>query len=294
MNSEQARLVERLHAALVEEIRTRRPEYLRQPFTVAEIYQELVPYRNYRDQIGAAMNGDYEDALLRLLSGSGGYLVLDSEPARKRLLDELQSNNPNTGIFREYAALDVRLNQSRIPTDPLPAASPPAPPTAPAHSAPATPAHSAPAAPAHSAPVPAAHSAPAPAPHPATASFAAAATSPPSSGPTAPVAPRMEQQMQNSSPQRAQPPASPKASETGGPRPTAPSSAQPARTAGQTTGETTPCRWCREELPRREKLRFCPFCGMDVNLVPCRSCGEELEPEWRFCVSCGTQVASEE
>lgn len=282
MNSEQARLVERLHQALVEEIRTRRPEYLRQPFTVAEIYQELVPYRNYRDQIGAAMNGDYEDALLRLLSGTGGYLVLESEPARKRLLDELSSNNPNTGIFREYAALDVRLNQARIPTDPMPASPPPPAPSLP-------PAASV----TKSAPPPTAS----PVPQPTAAPSKGAVSSTPSSGTTAPVAPRMEQQMQNSSPQRAQPaPASPKPSETAAVRASAPAS-QPGRAAagaGQPMGETTPCRWCREELPKREKLRFCPFCGTDVNLVPCRACGEELEPQWRFCVACGTQVAAEE
>jgi hypothetical protein len=253
MNSEQARLVERLHAALVEEIRTRRPEYLRQPFTVAEIYQELVPYRNYRDQIGAAMNGDYEDALLRLLCGTGGYLVLESEPARKRLQDELQSSNPNTGIFREYAALDVRLNQARIPSDPpaARAASPKPSPPSPA--------------PAPAAPSPSAASAP---PNPPAA---------PASG-SGPATPRMEQQMQTPPPQRAE---------------TASAKTQ-AGAEAQASGEPTPCRWCRELLPRREKLRFCPFCGMDVNLVPCRECGEEMEPEWRFCVACGTQVASEE
>jgi hypothetical protein len=281
MNAEQARLVERLHQALVEEIRMRRPEYLRQPFTVAEIYQELVPYRNYRDQIGAAMNGDYEDALLRLLSGTGGYLVLESEPARKRLLDELSSNNPNTGIFREYAALDVRLNQARIPTEAVQASPPPPAPSLPP-------------------PAPVTVSVPSPAfqvPQPAAAPFKGAVSSPPSSGTTPPVAPRMEQQMQNSSPQRVQhASASHKPSETAAARASAAagqSGRAPAGT-GQQTGETTPCRWCREALPKREKLRFCPFCGMDVNLVPCRNCGEELEPQWRFCVACGTQVASEE
>jgi hypothetical protein len=51
------------------------------------------------------------------------------------------------------------------------------------------------------------------------------------------------------------------------------------------------CRWCRAELPRRDSLRFCPHCGTDVHLVPCVTCGEELEADWRFCVACGTEVA---
>jgi hypothetical protein len=272
MNSEQARLVERLHAALVEEIRVRRPEYLRQPFTVAEIYQELVPYRNYRDQIGAAMNGDYEDALMRLLCGTGGYLVLESEPARKRLLEELQSSNPNTGIFREYAALDVRLNQARLPTDAASDAGNGAPEAA-------------------AAPPSAAPEREAASPSPAPAPFLS-----PSSH--APAPSRLEQQMQNPSPQRTEAvSAGARSSEEGVARTPARSAAQAggaSAAAGKAAAELTNCRWCREELPRREKLRFCPFCGMDVNLVPCRSCGEELEPEWRFCVACGTQVTTEE
>ena len=52
----------RFHQALVEEIRSQRPEYLDGPFTVAEIYQNLVPYGSHRDRIGVEMNGDYEDA----------------------------------------------------------------------------------------------------------------------------------------------------------------------------------------------------------------------------------------
>jgi len=94
---------------LVDEIRSRRPEYLTEPFTVAEIYQELVPYPTHRDRIGVEMNGDYEDALMRLLAGEGGYLELDSDQAVRRLRSELQGSNPNTGVYREFAAVDVRL-----------------------------------------------------------------------------------------------------------------------------------------------------------------------------------------
>jgi len=51
------------------------------------------------------------------------------------------------------------------------------------------------------------------------------------------------------------------------------------------------CRWCRAELPKRADLNYCPFCGTDVHVVPCPGCGQELEPEWRFCISCGAEVA---
>lgn len=106
-------LLDRFFDALVREIRVSRPAYLQAPFTVAEIYQNLVPYRTHRDIIGAEINGDYEDALLRLLAGEGEFLQLESEPARKRIRDELQGSNPNTTIYREFAAAEVRLHPGR-------------------------------------------------------------------------------------------------------------------------------------------------------------------------------------
>ncbi len=216
------------HRVLVEEIRRQRPEYLTGPFTVAEIYQNLVPYGTHRDRIGVEMNGDYEDALLRLLAGEGGYVVIESDAALRNLREELESVNPNTGLYREYAAVDVRLNPQFVDgrsADPDPfdfeedAVSmddlAPAPEAAPAKTA-------------------------------------------------APVA------------------AAPAPSEP--PRPSA------AGVSAQSAAQAT-CRWCRAELPERENMNFCPFCGTDVHVVPCSACGEELEPDWRFCLACGAEVA---
>ncbi len=45
-------ILNRFHQVLLQEISKSRPEYLTQPFTVAEIYQNLVPYRSHRDLIG--------------------------------------------------------------------------------------------------------------------------------------------------------------------------------------------------------------------------------------------------
>jgi len=215
----------RFHGALVEEILARRPEYLHAPFTVAEIYQNLVPYGTHRDQIGVEMNADYEDALLRLLAGDGSYLVLESEAALRALREELESSSPNTGLYREFAAVDVRLNPAKASgggptlwTDAEPVEPPPV-------------------------------------------SMADLA---PEADPTPPSR-------------------------------TAPESSTPVVTAGPTSAEhrepPSDCRWCRAALPQRPNLNFCPFCGTDVHVVPCPGCGEELDPEWRFCVACGTEVS---
>ena len=265
-------LVDRLYDALVGEIRDRRPQYLREPFTVAEIYQDLIPYRTHRDRIGVDINGDYEHALLRLLAGEGDMLMLDSEPARKRMREELASTNPNTGLFREYAALDVRLNASLLPD----------PGTGPEKvgvvggSAPGEDA--------------------------ATEAERDGFTDESDASSDPPV-PSVEQPVVD-------PPAVTATEATGD------ESSEPVKDDALPTdatetventpedGKTTnmrprlvdlrspgPCRWCREELPRRDKLRYCPFCGTDVNLVPCPSCGEELEPDWRFCIACAAEVS---
>jgi len=107
--------LERFHRVLVEEIERGAPGYLEESFTVAEIYQSLVPYRTCRDRLGIEMIGDYEDALLRLLAGEGDLLRLESEAARAKIQRELAHPNPNTGVYREFAALGVRLNPDRIP-----------------------------------------------------------------------------------------------------------------------------------------------------------------------------------
>lgn len=227
----------RFHRTLVEEIRARRPDYLGAPFTVAEIYQDLVPYGTHRDRIGVEMNGDYEDALLRLLAGEGGYLKLQSEPALEDIRAELESSNPNTGLFREYAAVDVRLNQDKVEGQEAVSVAD----LAPAEATGDFPSESPAAAP------PAEEPAPAAAPAPDTESGAVTGLEP-GGGPTAPEEPGA-------------------------------------------AGRPDACPWCRAELPSRENLNFCPFCGTDIHVVPCPGCGEELEPEWRFCISCGTEVA---
>ena len=276
--------VARFHRALVEEILRSRPSYLSEPFTVAEIYQNLVPYRTHRDRIGVEMNGDYEDALLRLLAGEGEYLVLESEHAVREIRDELGSSNPNTGLYRAYAAADVRLNPLLMPRDlPDPVRGP------------------------------AVGQAAAPVLTVMTGGLDAILSTAEDpfprqgrvvmheSGLTAtPIQPSAGPQAAASEPpaRPATPGATPKASVSQTPPKT--SSSQPAKPAQPKGSASTPtparggppsaCVWCREPLPDREKLNFCPFCGADMHTAPCSNCGEELEVEWWFCVACGTSV----
>jgi hypothetical protein len=48
------------------------------------------------------------------------------------------------------------------------------------------------------------------------------------------------------------------------------------------------CPGCRSTLPEGRDARFCPFCGKPLQPVPCAACGASVEPEWSFCVECGS------
>lgn len=255
--SEMNDLLRRFHSTLVEEIRDNRPEDLHAPFTVAEIYQDLVPYRTHRERLGVEMNADYEEVLLRLLAGEGGYLRMDSEPAVRSIREELERVDPNTGIFREFAAVDVRLD-AFYDADDLGRDAP---------------------------------------------------------GGSAEEGEERGEDGEEMSLGDALPPDAPGAEawepgsvgeEEGWSPPDEAEEAGDSREAASTVATATAeapepaadppgtCQWCREELPVRADLRFCPFCGTDVTLVPCGSCGAEIEPGWRFCVACGTEVDLDE
>jgi hypothetical protein len=278
-----AQLLGRFHDVLVEEIRARRPEYLTDSFTVAEIYQHLVPYASHRDRLGVEMNGDYEDVLLRLLAGQGGFLNLESEPARDRLLTELESSNPDTSLYREFAAAYVRLVQDKVRTEDREAfgaeavavEGPSEPAVAEEGSAEGTAAT--PAEEEVSLPVPTAEAPESPT-HEEPAQEAVVdedAVSEPEAPASWGARPPAAVGVSASHVEEADPtPATPAASGHGEAR------------AGDGT-----CAWCREELPDRDDLRFCPYCGTDATLVPCPGCGEALEPRWRFCIVCGSEVA---
>ncbi len=67
--------------------------------------------------------------------------------------------------------------------------------------------------------------------------------------------------------------------------PTAPAAA-PAAPPGVKT-RARACPGCRTPLPGDRDVRFCPFCGKCLTAIPCPECSSMVEPEWRFCATCG-------
>ncbi len=103
--------LDRVFQRLVQNIRTRSPEQLTFPFTVAELYEQMIPYRHNRRELGIETNQDYEIAIMRLLSGERDYIVGD-EAMQDTLKKEMGSANPDTGAFREFATAQISISPS--------------------------------------------------------------------------------------------------------------------------------------------------------------------------------------
>jgi len=138
--------LERMFRVLVQTIRARYPQYLSSPFDVAELHQTILPYRHHRAELGFDTNEDYEVALLELLSGARGFLIVD-ERMRDVLGAELASKNPDPSTFRQFAKAQVALSPEALRNlDGTPSASrksvaePPAPSSASADERPGVPA----------------------------------------------------------------------------------------------------------------------------------------------------------
>lgn len=100
--------VERMYRQLVRTIRASFPQYLVQPFEVGELHSTILPYRLHRRELGLETNQDYELALMEMLSGAEGYLVVDDQ-MRDVLSAEHRAASPDTARLRDFASSHVAL-----------------------------------------------------------------------------------------------------------------------------------------------------------------------------------------
>ncbi|MFW6079856.1 MAG: double zinc ribbon domain-containing protein [Gemmatimonadota bacterium] len=268
-------VVDKLYRCLVDAVREQRPDAGARPVTVAEIYQDLVPYRSVRDALGVGLNADYEHAVLRLLAGVGGHAHIEPPEVCEELRRELDSPNPNVALFREFAACDVRI---RLP-DPTPRdAGAAVSPSATDGRDGAQPSASG-------------------AGEPATEAGGAPRLDPPLRDGAAPPSDELEPERRvvgRRGTARAVPhPDAAPPTALGGPAD--PPGSDAAGRADSTRAPSTDhsargerCAFCDEALPTGRSVRYCPYCGADRRRRPCSACGEVLEPDWRYCVACGT------
>lgn len=283
--------VERLYTALTDALRRNRPRPFEAPVTVAEIYQELVPYRVVRASLGFEMNADYEHAVLQLLAGAGGLTRLEPESAAAELREELSMPNPNVGLFRKFAGCDVWIaapadaDADEEAFEPESVEDPD--PWAEAASAGAS----------DSVRLGDDHELaesdggrssdedrPVPSRDDRTADDASA---PKSAGNregghtlSAPTSPGGRDQSAS--------PVQPGRTEhAGAARDREASASQDAPAGISARDAVLRCEFCEGRLPTGRIVRFCPHCGADQMRRPCVACGQALEREWRYCVTCG-------
>lgn len=324
--------LERLFQALVRRVRDVRPENLSRAFEVADILRTFVPYRSTRAEVGVETAEDYEVLILRLLSGERGFVFTDDamqDDLRRELdsgnpdLRALQAYGTAKLTLAQHAMRQV-LESSPPGASVQPAPAVAAPAAAPPAAAPAGPVATAPTIEASAgaprtveAPVAASAAADAPA-HPASAAHSAPATPTEPSEPTtlrdtegrvvasvqqfvapAPSAPDVAAALDAL--QRTLPPTLAELGEAFAP-PTeskvrAPYQARAARIPDPTAESTlrTPrpgCRFCGQSLPEGREVTFCPHCGQNLRVRRCPGCSAEIEPSWKFCVTCGRASAN--
>jgi len=255
--------LDRMYRHLVRVVRSRFPQHLVQPFSVADLNQTILPYRLHRRELGLETNDDYEITLTELVAGSRDYLIVD-EVMRDKLGASLAEVNPDPAAFKQFAtsmvalspsalrSLEIGLDEGAAATITGPRASGAAsmrtpPPTPPAPAAPAPPVAAKP---------------------PARASQSASVA--------APAKPKA---------------ASPAANAASVPTPTAATKTSGGvRVVVPQLGER--CRSCSEQLPVGRPITFCPHCGENVTTQHCPACGSELELGWKFCPSCGRPTSA--
>ena len=107
--------LDRLYHLLVRNLGTGQFGASGHTLTVGEIYQQVVPFRASRTELGFTELPEYERALVRLLTGERGYLQIDESRIRDELQSELDSPNPILGLYRDYASATVHLNREVVP-----------------------------------------------------------------------------------------------------------------------------------------------------------------------------------
>lgn len=268
--------LDRLFRRLVDNIRAGYPEYLSRPFEVAELYQTLIPYRLNRRELGVETNQEYELLLMRLLAGERGYVSADAA-LQDAMRKELASSHPDTASFRGFTTARAALTVEAVRRLESGAGAPDDEETYAAVPSPAGDATRR---------FEFKSSGPTGAVGRSESASPPAGTATPSFAPRpVPPAPPPRTQTPRSAPPASRPSAAPVAAS---PLERAMTSA--SRPGGRAGADS--CRYCSGSLPDGRDVTFCPHCGQNLKIQHCPACSTELEVGWKFCTTCGRNVAA--
>ncbi|MGI9090020.1 MAG: zinc ribbon domain-containing protein [Gemmatimonadaceae bacterium] len=271
--------LDRLYRRLVHNIRANRPEYLQIPFSVRELYEQIIPYRHNRRELGIETNDDYEVSVARLLSGERGYL--QGEPAmQEELRRELALPTGDPGVFKGYGDATVSLTpapgDTRTPATGTAAAGMRTPAVSATQATQATQATLV-------APVASAGA------ETANAMNSVDGVSSLDYGDSGITATSDDTVMSatQAAPRTDTPVAAVATMPDAAPA-TAPETPVPSILSTLSQIEVpTGCRFCGGTLPEGRDANYCPHCGENLRTKRCPACGSEMDTSWGFCVTCG-------
>lgn len=101
--------LERMFQVLVRTMRERHQPALTAPFTVGDLYQQILPFRHFRRELRLETNQEYDLLLMELLTGARGFLDVD-EQLRDVFSKEMHAASPDPARVRDFAEANVSLN----------------------------------------------------------------------------------------------------------------------------------------------------------------------------------------
>lgn len=100
--------LDRLAFRLSRTVRTQFPQLLSQGFTLTDLEERLLPYRDVRREMADSGPDAFETTLLRLVSGERGYVLTDPG-LQQASLQALAFPSPTLALVREWATTSLRL-----------------------------------------------------------------------------------------------------------------------------------------------------------------------------------------
>jgi hypothetical protein len=106
--------LQRFFAQLVQNLAAINPARLRQPMTLAELRESVIPYRANRRALQLESSEDYELVIMRLCAGEGGFAITEPEEAQADFVSELGSPNPDLTIVERHRKAVVALDPRSV------------------------------------------------------------------------------------------------------------------------------------------------------------------------------------
>ena len=120
--------LDRLAFRLVRTIRQEYPQLRTQGFTLSDLEERLLPYRDARREMANSGADAWENALLRLIAGEREYVITDAD-LQAACYQALASPSPTMALVRSWAMTTLllgaavdRVGTERVAADGVPAA----------------------------------------------------------------------------------------------------------------------------------------------------------------------------